>query len=218
MNDCCCFWWVQDSRCFVVDGYDANVSHGRHRKRGCRRRLPSLEIVGASWEPVVLTLPACAETWREIGSETLTPRSMHKNVNEWKGGERARVAHHVRVRAYTAYETRLLLLPAAAPIMMHLTGLPPGRTAPTPEGARRARGTKARAILQAGGQPWAVGDTATRSKGISPLTSSFLPFPFPPSPSNHTRNPQPHDPFARGSRIDGFGASPQRPQRRIPID
>lgn len=33
--------------CFDVDGYDVDVSHGRHKKRGCRRRLPSLEIVGA---------------------------------------------------------------------------------------------------------------------------------------------------------------------------
>lgn len=85
---------------------------------------------------------------------------------------------------------------------------------------REGEGDEAGAIPQAGGAARGSWRQATRSKGISP--PSPLPFcsSIPPSPLNHTRNPQPHDAFARGSRIDHrrFGASPQHPQRRIPID
>lgn len=78
---------------------------------------------------------------------------------------------------------------------------PPG-TALTPEGGQGGReGTKQGPSRKPGGSS---GQGHPLKRHFASFTSSFLLFHSPPSPSNHTRNPQPHDAFARGSRIDAL--------------
>lgn len=85
---------------------------------------------------------------------------------------------------------------------------PPG-TALTPEGGQGGREDEAGAIPQAGGQLWAVGDRPPAQKAFRLLHLFLFALPFPPlalksHPQPTTRNPQPHDAFARGSRIDAL--------------
>lgn len=85
---------------------------------------------------------------------------------------------------------------------------PPG-TALTPEGGQGGReGTKQGPSRKPGGSSGQLATGHPLKRHFASFTSSFLLFHSPPrsqiTPATHNRNPQPHDAFARGSRIDAL--------------